>query len=81
MKIDRLQEELVKTKEKANQWQARVRDLEKQITEQENLQILQTVRSIATTPEDLRNVLNMLRAGKGMPRRNDTQQEDSGNEQ
>ncbi len=81
MKIDRLQEELAKTKEKANQWQARVRDLEKQITEQENLQILHTVRSIAATPEDLRNVLDMLRAGKELPRRNDTQQEDSGNEQ
>lgn len=35
MKIDRLKTDLAKAKEKAAEWQARVRDLEKQITEQE----------------------------------------------
>ena len=43
MKIDRLKTDLAKAKEKAAEWQARVRDLEKQITEQENLEILQVM--------------------------------------
>jgi hypothetical protein len=37
VKIDRLKTDLAKAREKAAEWQARVRDLEKQITEQENL--------------------------------------------
>ena len=49
MKIDRLKTDLAKAKEKAAEWQARVRDLEKQITEQENLEILQVVRGVAAS--------------------------------
>ena len=40
MKIDRLKADLAKAKEKASEWQARVKDIERQITEQENLEIL-----------------------------------------
>ena len=63
-KIDRLKAELVKAKEKSSEWQARVRDIERQITEQENLEIIQAVRSMLTTPEDLRDVLDMIRTSK-----------------
>lgn len=66
-KIDRLKAELVNAKEKANQWQARVRDIERQITEQENLEILQVVRSVASSPEALRSVLDMIRAVNKQP--------------
>lgn len=64
MKIDRLKNELAKAKEKAAEWQARVRDLEKQITEQENLEILQVVRGVAVSPEELRGLLDMIRMVK-----------------
>ena len=49
-KIDRLKAELTKAKEKASEWQARVRDIERQITEQENLTIFQAVRSVGASP-------------------------------
>ncbi len=61
MKINKLKTELEKAKEKAAEWQARVRDLEKQITECENLEIVRTVRDIAASPEELRGLLDMLR--------------------
>ena len=64
MKIERLKAELAKAREKANEWQARVRDIERQITEQENLTILQTVRSVAASPEELRDLLKLIRAAK-----------------
>jgi len=64
-RIDRLKAELVRAKEKTNEWQARVRDIERQITECENMEILQTVRSVAVTPEELRNLLDKIRAVKG----------------
>ena len=67
-KIDKLKTELVRAREKASEWQARVRDLERQITEQENLQIIQTVRGIASEPEDLRELLNMIRAANQPPK-------------
>ena len=66
-KIERLKAELVKARAKSAEWQARVRDLEKQITECENLEILQTVRGIASSPEELRGLLDMIRASKEPP--------------
>ena len=63
-KIDTLKADLVRAKEKASEWQARVRDIERQITEQENLEIIQAVRSMLTAPEDLRDVLDMIRTSK-----------------
>ena len=59
--------ELEKAREKAAEWQARVRDLEKQVTEQENLAILREVRAIAASPEELRGLLDALRAAKEPP--------------
>ena len=67
MKIDRLKPELGQATEKAAEWQARVRDLEKQITEQENLEILQVVRGVAASPEELRGLLDMIRMAKLPP--------------
>ncbi len=64
-KIERLRVELTRAREKSNVWQARVRDIEKQITECENMEILQAVRGIVTSPEELHGLLDMLRAVKG----------------
>ena len=44
MKLDRLKAELEKARQKAAEWQARIKDIERQITEQENLEIIQAVR-------------------------------------
>ena len=66
-KIERLKAELVKARAKSAEWQTRVRDLEKQITECENMEILQTVRGIASSPEELRGLLDMIRASKEPP--------------
>lgn len=59
-KMDKLKAELVRAREKANRWQARIRDLERQITEQENLAILRAVRSVAASPEELRGLLKRI---------------------
>ena len=66
-KIEKLKIELDRAKKKSSEWQARVRDVEKQITECENMEILQTVRSIAASSEELRGLLDMLRASKEPP--------------
>ena len=66
-KIDKLKVDLVRAREKASEWQDRVRDIERQITELENLEIIQTVRGIMSAPEDLRELLNMIRAANQPP--------------
>ena len=75
-KIERLREDLAKAEEKAAQWQARAKDIRRQITEHENMEILQLVHSVAASPEELRGLLDQLRAAKGLP----AQQEESKNE-
>ena len=42
-KIDKLDKELEKAREKAAEWQAKIRELEKQKQEEENSQIVQAV--------------------------------------
>ena len=66
-KIDRLREDLARAEEKAAEWQARVKDIRRQITEQENLEILQTVRSVAASPEELRGLLAQIAAANQSP--------------
>ena len=46
MKIERLRADLEKARQKAVEWQARAKDIERQITEHENLEIIQAVRGI-----------------------------------
>ena len=65
--VQLLKTELARAKKKSGEWQARVRDIEKQITDCENTEILQAVRSIAASPEELRGLLDMLRAVKDPP--------------
>lgn len=67
MRIDKLNEEIERAKTKAAQWQARVKDLERKKTEQENLEILQTVRGIAASPEEIQDILTQLRSAKELP--------------
>ena len=50
--------ELEKAREKAAEWQAKIRELEKQKQEEENSQIVQAVRSLKLTPAQLMAFLN-----------------------
>lgn len=70
MKIERLKTDLAKAKEKAAEWQARVKDIERQITEQENLAIIQAVRGVTASPEELRDILNLIQSAKEPPKNN-----------
>lgn len=64
MKSQKLRADLEKARQNALQWQARAKDIEKRIKEAENQEIIQTVREIVTTPEDLAKVLASIRAMK-----------------
>ena len=55
-KIDKLDKELEKAREKAAEWQAKIRELEKQKQEEENSQIVQAVRSLKLPPAQLIHV-------------------------
>ncbi len=61
VKKEKLRADLVRANEKIREWQVRARDIERQITECENMEILQAVRSVASSPEELRVLLNMIR--------------------
>ena len=52
-KLEKIDKELDKAREKAAEWQAKVRDLEKQRQEEENSMIVQAVRSLKLTPNEL----------------------------
>lgn len=67
MRIDRIITDIAKAKEKIAEWQARLRDLERQKIEHENLEILQAVRGMATTPEEIRDLLDLLKTTKEPP--------------
>ena len=51
-KIERIDKEIQKTREKITEYQNRLRGLEAQKTEAENLQIVQLVRSMRLTPQE-----------------------------
>lgn len=72
MKIDRLKADLAKAKEKVAEWQARAKDIERQITEQENLEIIQAVRGVTASPEEIRDILELIRSAKEPPKPTNT---------
>ena len=53
MKLERIVAEIEKTKETISKQQSRLRELEAQKTEVENLQIVQMVRALRMTPAEL----------------------------
>ena len=62
-KIDRINAEIEKTREKISEQQAHLKELLSQKTELENLQIVQLVRSMRLTPAALTDLLS----GGGIP--------------
>lgn len=57
MKLERIIAEIEKTKETISKQQGRLRELEAQKTEVENLQIVQMVRALRMTPAELSTFL------------------------
>ena len=81
-KIDRIDKEILKTREKISEYQNKLRSLEAQKAEAENLQIVQLVRAMHLTPAEL----SALLAGGGIPdiatvAAEDENEEDSDNEE
>ena len=60
-KIERIDKEIQKTREKITEYQNKLRGLEAQKTETENLQIVQLVRSMRLTPQELNTMLERRR--------------------
>ena len=56
-RIDRIDREIQKTREKITEYQNRLKGLEAQKTEAENLQIVQLVRSMRLSPQELTAML------------------------
>ena len=57
-KIDRIDREIQKTREKITEYQNKLKGLEAQKTEAENLQIVQLVRTMRLTPAELTAMLS-----------------------
>lgn len=57
-KIDRIDREIEKTREKITEYQNKLKGLEAQKIEAENLQIVQLVRSMRLTPQELNELLS-----------------------
>ena len=62
-KIDRINKEIAKTREKITEYQNKLKGLEAQKTEAENLEIVQLVRAMRLTPQELTAMLS----GNGIP--------------
>src|SRR5699024_11146060 len=85
-KIDKLDKELEKAREKAAEWQAKIRELEKQKQEEENSQIVQAVRSLKLTPAELMAFLNdpknsLAASGHNGPKPEAPEKEDTAHEE
>lgn len=81
-RIDRFDREIQKTREKITEYQNKLKGLEAQKTEAENLQIVQLVRSMRLSPQELTAMLS----GGGIPGiaaapANDEEQEDNADEE
>ena len=62
-KIERIDREIQKTREKITEYQNKLKGLEAQKTEAENLEIVQLVRAMRLTPAELTAMLS----GGGIP--------------
>ena len=66
-KIERVSKEIEKTKGKISEWQARLRELEKQKTELENIEIVELVRGVEASPAELAAFIQAFREKNGTP--------------
>ena len=85
-KIDKIDRELEKAREKAAEWQGKIRELEKQKQEEENSQIVQAIRSLKLTPAELMAFLNdpanrFAASGHSGPKQETSIKEDNAHEE
>lgn len=66
-KITKINAEIDKTKAKIAELQARVRELERQRTEAENTEIVELVRGVDATPQELVAFIRAFREQSGAP--------------
>lgn len=57
MKIEKIEKDMQKTREKITELQNRLKELDALKTEQENLQIVQLVRTLRISPQELKEFL------------------------
>ena len=76
VKRDRIRADLANAREKINQWQARARDFERQLTDLENTEILRMVHAVASSLEELRGLLDLLQTVQTPPNDNITEQKE-----
>ena len=82
-KLEKIDKEVEKAREKSAEWQTKVRELEKQRQEEENSMIVQAVRSLKLTPAELLAFLdkpNITTSGQVGPKP-DTKKEDNNHEE
>lgn len=78
-KIEKVEKEITKTKNKISELQAKLRDLEKQKTELENTDYVAVARSFCLTPEELAEFLKTRQVpstGKELPKGQEEGNED-----
>lgn len=63
-RILKIQDEWERLRRKVSAYQTRMRELERKKTELENMNIVQVVRGIEVSPEELKEVMLMLRNKK-----------------
>ena len=66
-KIERVNKDIDKTKDKISEYQARLKELEKQKMELENTEIVEAVRGMDIPLNDLPAILKALREQNGAP--------------
>ena len=77
-KLEKIDRELEKAREKAAEWQAKIKDLEKQRQEEENSMIVQAVRSLKLTPAELAAFFsnpNITTSGQVGPKSEETKED------
>ena len=79
-KIDRINKEIAKTREKITEYQNKLKGLEAQKTEAENLEIVQLVRAMRMTPQEL-NAMLKGDTIPGMTATDDEEQEENADEE
>ena len=81
-KIERIDREITKTREKIAEYQEKLKSLEAQKTEAENLEIVQMVRAMRMTPEQLSAMLSGgMVPGTAVASADNTEQEDNAHEE
>jgi len=66
-KIERVSKDIDKTRDKISEFQTRLRELEKQKTELENMEIVDVVRGMSVSMDELAVLLQTVKSGGALP--------------